>query len=199
MKIFLIRHGSKETTPGDPPLSAEGILQTELTGKYMKQFAIDKIISSPFARTKQTAEIIGKELNLPYVVNDKLIERMNWGDFPNQTFHEFLEEWNTATVDRDFISKTGDSSRNAGKRLESIIKEEFLFDPTQNLVLVTHGGIITDFLRNVFTEEDLINSNKDFFENISTTLIRECSVTRINFDGKYSVESIGTTDHLASY
>lgn len=193
MKIYLVRHGIKEKTTGDPPLSSEGRIQAVNTGKHLKNLQIDKVLSSPLLRTKQTADLICKEIGLKYKIDNRLRERMNWGDKSGQPFQEFLEEWTRSTVERDFIPSVGDSSRKAGLRLESVINDE---DSTINIVLVTHGGIITDFLRNVFTEDELNNVCDKFAENMDS-MIRECSVTIVDYEfDKFFVKSLAIVDHL---
>ncbi|MBD3248195.1 hypothetical protein GF382_02805 [Candidatus Falkowbacteria bacterium] len=64
--ITFIRHGNnnfvKEGTPWHPgpKLNKRGIKEANLTGKYLKDFPFDMIISSDMNRARQTAEIINK-------------------------------------------------------------------------------------------------------------------------------------------
>lgn len=196
MKIFLVRHGLKEQTAGDPPLSPEGKIQAHNTGLHLKRYDIQKVLASPLLRTRQTAELICHEIGLTYNVDENLRERMNWGDKPGQPFEKFIEEWGKTTLDRDFIPSAGDSSREAGLRLEGVIKQQVRSNSTANIALITHGGIIIDFLRNVFSEEDLNNAYDKFFQNMES-VIKECSVTVVTYaNGKFLLESLATIDHL---
>lgn len=79
--IILIRHGEradsvtsehfKVVCEYDPPLSSLGELQCVLTGKYLKSFEKEIIIvSSPFLRCLQTANII--KSHLPNIFNDSI-------------------------------------------------------------------------------------------------------------------------------
>ena len=139
--IYLIRHGQKQLHAGDPELTDVGISQAKQTGKYLQQFPITQIISSPFKRTVETAFYISKALNLKHSLNDALVERMNWND-ESISRKEFLQEWIKATNDRNYISKYGDSSHNTGDRMHKLIED--LSADGSHIVLVTHGGAILD-------------------------------------------------------
>lgn len=64
MKIYLVRHGETDLNVKeiyqfpDTPLSSEGLEQSKILSERFKEIKIDKIFSSPFKRTKQTAEMI---------------------------------------------------------------------------------------------------------------------------------------------
>lgn len=196
MRIFLVRHGIKEKVPGDPQLSTFGRTQAQNTGTHLRQFQIDLVCSSPLKRTQETAQFICDAIGAKYTVNDLLRERMNWGDAPDQTFEEFINEWKTADNDREFQPISGDSSKNAGKRLEQVIETISKENSDSSVVLVCHGGIITDFLRNVFTNEQLDNAY-DNFSMVKDGAIKECSITVINYNnGKYLLESLALIDHI---
>lgn len=197
-KIFyLVRHGQRIKTIGDQPLSLLGEKQAALTAKYLSNWSIDYIFSSPLLRTQQTAFLIQKELKLSICIEPLIRERANWGDDPQQTGTDFMHDWNRAVLDRDWKPKVGDSSKVSGSRLETAIhnysninKNHFLF--------VTHGGIITDFLLNVFSKEKIKQMNSDFFDKYDKT-IHECSITIIKFDSihnTFSLVCLGAVNHL---
>ena len=80
MKVILVRHGNTEANntgvhqSSDTPLSKEGTLQSMALAKKLKGVAIDLIISSPYTRAMQTAEIMGRELKKPIKYDDSLAE-----------------------------------------------------------------------------------------------------------------------------
>ena len=70
MKLYILRHGDA-AEPGDPrykeskrPLTAKGIQRTKQLAHALRQMevSLDAILSSPFARARQTAEIIARGL-----------------------------------------------------------------------------------------------------------------------------------------
>jgi phosphohistidine phosphatase len=81
MNIYLVRHGdSEKASPAkkdfDRELTPEGVknLKTAAEGWKKLIIKIDFIISSPFVRAVQTAEIIAKAFSLPNgIVKDKRI------------------------------------------------------------------------------------------------------------------------------
>lgn len=181
MKYFyLIRHGEKKKTQSDPPLSPTGRRQAKLTAKYLSQFPINAIFSSPMKRTVQTAAEIGKFLEIPVSLAPLLRERVNWGDDPNQSFIDFLAMWQQASMHRDWQPPVGDSSLQAGNRLISFL-DSLLLHQAEHLVVVTHGGIITDLLRNLFDESYLNTHIADFSSTLDEN-IKECSITILEKD-----------------
>ena len=98
MSIFVIRHGktdwntlSKIQGQSNIELNEIGIKQAEEVRDKIEQKNIDLIICSPLDRTKQTAEIINKNLKLPIKYNDNLKER-NFGIFEGKTSKE-IDNW----------------------------------------------------------------------------------------------------------
>ena len=63
--VFLVRHAEKEDEPRqDPPLKKEGVARAQELAKLLGAAGIKTIITSQFARTKQTAEPLATKLNL---------------------------------------------------------------------------------------------------------------------------------------
>lgn len=194
--FYLLRHAQKERTPGDPPLTKVGIQQAEVTADYFKNKNIQKIYSSPLKRTLQTAAIITKELSLDVKTDQRLRERMNWGDKKNETFSEFWNEWQKTDLDRKYQPTHGDSSYNAGRRMESFIESMFKIINKGNILVVTHGGVIGDLLRNIFKENDLpLVKNKE--SQARYIEILECSITILRKkQAKFQLDQVGMISHI---
>lgn len=81
MKIFLVRHAEGENTGLNwqtpmTTLSLRGVKQAEILAERISRFkVIDVIITSDWIRSLQTAEIVGKALNKPVKVVEKIHER----------------------------------------------------------------------------------------------------------------------------
>ena len=194
MKVLLIRHGLKNLRKGDVSLTKEGEKQAELTAKHLlKNEKVAKIVSSPLLRTKQTAQIISQALGLDISFDDKLRERKNFGDTPNQSFDDFLKEWEYCSVNREFKPNNGLSSVESGTNLQKVIEKNAMPE-NQTLALVTHGGIITDFLKNVLSESGVNKWKHHFPENS----IRECSITTVQSNNsKFKIVEVGSVKHLS--
>ncbi|MNI08149.1 bifunctional RNase H/acid phosphatase [compost metagenome] len=140
------------------------------------------IVTSPLRRAKETAEYIALKTIAPLTEDARLRERANWGDLPEQTFDEFVEMWERCTRDPDYLPPVSDSAGIAGERLSSLLTELGNTQPPEsNIVIVTHGGLITDFLVREFLESEL-NVWHPNFALKQSELVSECSVTKLIFD-----------------
>ena len=87
MKLYLVRHGetiynaAKTFQPEDSPLSSLGLKQAEFLAIRLKNIPIDVFTASPLTRTRQTAEIINKELNKEIIWTDLLKEMRRPSEF----------------------------------------------------------------------------------------------------------------------
>lgn len=195
-EFYLVRHAEKEKNVGDVSISPEGIKQTRKTANHFSKMPIDKMISSPLNRAKQTAQIVAEAIHITVSEDSRLRERANWGDSPGQTFEEFVEMWNRCTKERDYMPPVGDSARRAGERLASCLLELSHQHPYETIVIVTHGGLITDFMVNEFAEEEL-NRKQPNFIIAQSNLVPECSVTHIRcWDGRFTLIDFANSAHL---
>lgn len=193
MHVHFIRHGKRDRTIGDPSLTLEGKEETKLLAKKLASNDIAQIFSSPLARTKETAEIIATILNLEVTEDARLRERMNWGDLQDQPFDEFISQWERCSRERNYQPSVGDSSIDAGKRIEAFVSDSYTQTPKGTVIGVTHGGVLADFLRNVFSFEELNRADPKFCDDpYSGDVIRECSITTVSYDGNhYRLEAVG--------
>lgn len=194
--IYFVRHGQKEKKPGDPPLTPKGIKQAQETALFFSNLDIQSIYSSPYIRTKQTADIIAKQFQLPVITNDRLKERLNWGDRNNESFKEFWNEWQKTDLDRNYKPKNGNSSFKTGNEVKQFIEELPLTNRDHSVIIVTHGGTIGDFLRVVIPDKNLPHIiNKETGAKYLEVL--ECSITIIEkMNGNYILKKINFTNHL---
>jgi broad specificity phosphatase PhoE len=193
--FYLIRHGQKEKTDKDPNLTTEGHNQAEKTGRYLRQYPITQIIASPMARTQQTASHISNNFGIAFSIDDRLKERMDFGEGRHRDRNDFFQEWTRATWEREFEPKSGYSSITTGKRIEQLISEVEK-GSDNHVAVVTHGGAIADFLRNIFPSEVLRPLEFEFQEG-KDFRIDECSVTIIEKENEsWRMVTCHATEHL---
>lgn len=193
--FYLVRHGQKEAVPFDPPLTTFGVKQAKVTANHLKNIAFVVAVASPKLRAMRTAEIFTEPHALPVIVDERLIERLEWEYGEN--FDEFNAEWNKTDIDRTFLPKNGLSSNEKGKQMREFIDELAKKHKDGSILVVTHGGAIGDLLRNLFTEEalDYEINQKSGARYID---ILECSVTIFNNIGdKYVLSKLGDISHLS--
>lgn len=193
--FYLVRHGQKEAIPFDPPLTTVGAKQAEVTAQLLKDIPFKEVLASPKTRTKQTAEIISKPHSLTVKTDDRLIERLEWEN--DETFDEFIAEWNKTDIDRSYLPKKGMASKTNGERMKSLLDELADKHKEGNILIVSHGGTIGDLLRNLFTEE-AIEHKTEPISGARYIDILECGVTTISTtDDKYELLKIGDISHLS--
>jgi 2,3-bisphosphoglycerate-dependent phosphoglycerate mutase len=195
--FYLVRHALKEKDIGDVAITAEGRLQAEATARLLMDKPIDAVVTSPLRRAKETAGFIAAALKSDVIEDHRLRERANWGDLPGQTFEEFVTMWEQCTRDPDCVPPVGDSARQAGRRFAAALSEIGDAAPHgSTVVIVTHGGVLTDFLVHYFDEVELNRWHPDFVA-MQSSLISECSVTQIVYDGgRFQMESFASVAHL---
>lgn len=197
--FFLVRHAIKEKAIGDVSITPGGILQAQSTARHFCNLPITMIVTSPLRRAKETAEYIALKVKSTVAEDSRLRERANWGDLLEQTFDEFITMWERCTRDVDYIPPIGDSAKQAGERLSSLLSELGKKQPTEsNIVVLTHGGLITDFLVCTFPESQL-NAVHPNFVAVQSDLVPECSITTLIYEsGNYKLEVFASVDHLKS-
>lgn len=194
--LYLVRHGIKVKEIGDVPLSANGLEQAKLTASLLEDKSIKHVYASPLRRAKETAQCIASPHALPVLEDDRLRERANWGDLAGQTFQEFVDMWNRCSRDREYVPPVGDSAQRAGERLDAFAKEVSKVHANDEIVAVTHGGIITDFMINCLSLDELNQLHPRFLE-MQSQLIPECSITVIQVNDRgYQLQRFADVRHL---
>ncbi len=148
-KYFVMRHGQAENNAlgiycslkDKYHLTENGRAQVSETAKELEDKKITAIYCSPVLRTKETAEIVAKNINFPVekIIYDDRIRELEFGDFSGHPMDEF---WNyIESKDWTFDSKipNGESHQDAKNRFG-----EFLFDidskhKDEKILIVSHG------------------------------------------------------------
>jgi len=148
-KYFVMRHGeaenntegvlsAKENNPHH--LTEKGILDTKESVKELKNEKIDLIISSPFIRTKETAEIVADLIGIDKkeIQYDKRIGEHNFGDFDNKPIAEYYKYY--SSFEEAFIKPLpgGESYTDTKKRIGEFIYELERNFYNKNILVITH-------------------------------------------------------------
>ena len=161
MNIFL-RHGEVKNPknilyyniPGYE-LSEKGIKQAEhIAEKLKKDFKIEKIISSPLLRARQTSKIVNKILKIEITISDEITE---WGGIKNWIGNTTLEiqqskEFGIYINDPTELN-TDESFFDTFKRADK------LYENNQNVLFVSHQDTIRSFMFYKL-KSDNFNKNK---------------------------------------
>ena len=180
---YLVQHGEKEPLPGDPGLTPVGRQQASRTGRWLHSCRVRALYSSPMRRAGETADCIASVTGLAVQPDARLAERLNWDG--SQPYEAFLALWARTASDRDFVPPGGGSSRQAGARLQAFLAG--LAGGRGPVAVVTHGGITTDLLRDLLSDDALP-------PHLLTAGIPPCAVTTID---NLTVVMIASTAHLS--
>ncbi|SER11585.1 2,3-bisphosphoglycerate-dependent phosphoglycerate mutase [Gracilibacillus ureilyticus] len=139
-RILLIRHCDATGQHKDSPLSKEGNVQAYELAKVVKQlsFPVDRIISSPYLRAKETIRPLASELEIEIEIDDRLKER-TLSDEPIDDWFEILEE---SFHNYQFKLPGGESSKEAFNRANTVLEECLSNDQYDSTIIVTHGNLL---------------------------------------------------------
>ena len=159
MKIYFIRHGEAvddiENRYGgwaDFPLTQKGIEQARNTGEKLKAQGVtaEIILTSPLARAKQTAEEIGKILNIAIETFIYLKERNTYGLLSGLN-KDKAKEKHPALVEAYEKDKPVDGFEPYSTFLKRVKKLVKLLPALgyENAICITHGKLLKALLNDV--------------------------------------------------
>lgn len=195
LTVEIVQHAEKERLPGDPGLTELGLQQALATARWLGSDEPPVAVwSSPMRRALETATPIAEQSGVALRVDPRLRERMNWDDPTVQTIEEFLDEWRATSQDRSYQPRSGDSSLQAASRFLAVLADIAAGCSAGRVVVVTHGGVTTDLLRDVLGDAGL--------RSRASSLIEEgvpcCAVTTLQATaGGWAAKSIAVRDHLS--
>lgn len=133
--IYFIRHSLKDrhSSLEDTPLSEEGKDLASQLPSFFSDIKIDKIYSSPYARSVDTVRPIALAKNLPLTTLDDLKERVVGLKDPTVT-NFTSKQWEDPT----FKFPTGESLEDVEGRIVSLIKS-LLKNGDQHLIIGGHS------------------------------------------------------------
>ena len=150
VRLIVIRHGETDHNKQgrymgrtDIPLNAKGKEQALLTAQKMKEMPVHAVITSPLARARETADIIGKECSLPVSSDAAFIER-NLGIFEELTKKEVqtrYPELYSRTITRIFDEAPpgGETINEVFQRVSAGLNQIRKEHSGKTIILVTHA------------------------------------------------------------
>lgn len=139
--LYLIRHCAAEGQAPDAPLTASGREQAERLADALHREAIDRIISSPFTRARDSIAPLARRLGLDVEIDHRLAERVLGSGFA---------DWRAALRatfdDPDLCFDGGESCRVATARGVAVL-DEVLRGDGRAAAVVTHGNLLALLLR----------------------------------------------------
>jgi 2,3-bisphosphoglycerate-dependent phosphoglycerate mutase len=199
-ELIIVRHGETEWNKLDiiqghldSPLTAKGIEQAKLLAERLAAIAVDIIYSSDLGRTHATAEIIASRCAKPIVLDSRLREKhegiIQGNDWP--TVQANYPEIYAAikSLDPDYVPPGGESYNQFLQRIVGVITEVSRRHEHLKILIVTHGGVISAFVRYVL--------------GLPRTTPRRYSLKNLAINrfvwkkGHLVLDTLGDTSHLA--
>ncbi len=206
MTIYFVRHGesvnnlAKKYQGPEVLLSENGETQAKFVGERFQNIQIDRLLSSTYIRTQQTAqaisEVTGKEIELL----DTLIERKRPSSFSNRPYDdpelEKIRELIDSHPDPDHHHSDEENFFDVKKRAEAVIK--FLEScPEQSIAVVSHGIFIQTILMSMLLQESFTLDNFLSSNHVLETTNTGISVCEYKENGKWRIKTINDIAHLA--
>ncbi|MEZ8053898.1 alpha-ribazole phosphatase family protein [Vibrio atlanticus] len=193
--IYLLRHGKVEgeaALNGSSDVLVNPDLQDRICGALIKQdITFDCVVTSPLRRCSDLANRYAQRMSVPLSVTPDFQE-MNFGDVDGVPFDELEDNWGMLET---FWQDPANHQLTGAESLQSLHDRvtqawsQLLNDPSDNILLVTHGGVIRILLAHCL---DIDWKNPSLYSKLS---IENASITHIQItqfaQSFISVKSIG--------
>ena len=196
-RFGLIRHSltewnKKKRIQGhqNSPLSKTGRTMAAAWGDELQGFHWNRILTSDLGRVQETAELINQKLRLPLHV-DQLLREQDWGEWSGLSFPELFRRF-TPELEKqqaagwNFRPPGGESRKEVLARAQQALQNAAARWPEENILIITHEGIIKSLLYHLLDHSFLPNEAK-IIKGYQLHLVR-------NSHGQTSLTSI---NHLA--
>ena len=149
-KYFLVRHTecmsnikkiSSYNWEKEDILTKTGIKQAENLANKLKNYKIDLIFCSPFTRTKQTLEIINKELKIDSkkIFFDKKLVDNNFGISDGKHYDEYHKLFSSEESYFETLVPYGENYADVKKRVSIFLKKVESKYKNKKILIVSHG------------------------------------------------------------
>jgi probable phosphoglycerate mutase len=141
--LIIVRHGRTEANAAglllgrlDPDLDAEGRQQAAAVAATIDR--ADRIVSSPLARTRETAEAISLATGTAVEVDDRWIE-LDYGEFDGMPLVDIPPAtWSSWRSDTSFCPPGGESLVALSERVRAALDELAVEALERDIVVVSH-------------------------------------------------------------
>ena len=159
MNIVFVRHGRTELNDKhvyagtiDSEISQNGIEEIKSIKKPLQKIKFYEVYSSPLKRAVQTAKLLAEN----YKIDTRLSE-MNFGIFEGLSYSEieskYVDESKAWAEDvLNYSIPKGESLIKVFNRTKAFIEE--VSSKNDNILVITHGGVIRSALSLVFKQYD---------------------------------------------
>jgi broad specificity phosphatase PhoE len=146
--VYLLRHGAyknpKHILPVRLPgfhLSQQGVEAVKRVAQTFLNKHIVAVYTSPLERARETAETVGKILNLPVSIDERLIEIRSPAQGKPENLLKIMEGWKM--YESDWYTKGGgETIEDIAARMHDFMKEKIIKHRGRTFIAVSHGDPI---------------------------------------------------------
>ena len=150
-QLYFVRHGQTEWNAirrmqgqWNSDLNALGLEQAEINGDLLARLDVEALFASPLDRTRQTAAIINRRLNLPIHFDERIME-WDCGDWSGHLYDEVAQRWpdEWAALEADRFNYRGPNCENYPDMIARATPflDEIRTHPANRIAIVSHGMI----------------------------------------------------------
>lgn len=207
-KYFVMRHGGTDgnkkgiisyKNEANDHLTEDGKKQAKESAERIRNKKIDIIVSSPFARAKETAEIVAVVIGIDpgEILLDKRIQEIDPGEFDGGKWPDYHTLM--STLGKDWFTRSlggSESLFEAKKRIGEVLYETENKYQNKNILFITHGGPAWLFYVNsgLFTPENKEYTPEDKhvfiddFRRFNNAEFRELPFVPLPHDSNYTLD-----------
>ncbi len=137
-EVLLVRHCRAAGQAPESPLTKAGQAQARALAVRLSEFGVERIVSSPFRRARESATPLADRLDLKVNVDERLIEH-RLSDPPVDDWRPWLQK---AFTHPHLKAPGGESGAQSTARGWEAM-DAALACPEQRVVLVSHGALIS--------------------------------------------------------
>ncbi|MCY3765416.1 MAG: phosphoglycerate mutase family protein [Gemmatimonadetes bacterium] len=147
--LILVKHSLPEIDPSVPAkewvLSDEGRRRARKLGERLDRYSLDLFVSSIEPKAMETAEITAGVLKIPMEIVEGLHEheRVNVGFLEKERFEQSIRRFYEQPFELVFGEETADSAYGRFSKAVHRITDRY---PKENIVIVTHGTVLSLFV-----------------------------------------------------
>ncbi|MBI5414109.1 class I tRNA ligase family protein [Candidatus Peregrinibacteria bacterium] len=162
-KVFVMRHGEAEQNvkgfidsdrSHEIHLTEKGKAEVRKNAEKMKNENITAIFSSPFLRTKETAEVVAENIGYPKnkIIVDERLREINLGKMSGKNHKDFKALFHSPHERFFGNPHKGEAEKEVFERVSDFLKEISRKYSGKNILIVTHGDPARN-IRKFFTNE----------------------------------------------
>ena len=148
-KLILIKHASPFVVPGTPPerwkLSDKGREACRPLGEMLGQYRPTVIVASEEPKARETAEEVGKRLNVAVETRAGLAEH-DRSNVPHMRSGEFISHMELFFRRPRELVLGSETAEQATARFEAAVDEALARHAEGNVAIVSHGTVLALFI-----------------------------------------------------